>query len=226
MPDALRTLSSPVDLESRHRISISHRGFVVYCHIHSLGYTTCGCGYKTYIARDSNFPVYFLFLQQAKERVRTPAKNYVPGSGALRAKNLNPKTPKSGVKRPNGAAGSSVKKVHSNTFCTPSKIRKLDYGKLNSTIAPGTFNKPALPPPPAPAPVIVAPPTKAALQKVQAMLPPPLPAVPRFSDLLEKDFDTLPADSRSSMFSLNLSSSTSVDQPISSCSSVITQSTK
>lgn len=169
--------------------------------------------------------------QQAKERARTPAKNYVPGSGALKARNLNPKTPKSAAKRPNGAAGSSVKKVHSNTFCTPSKIRKLDYGKLNSTIAPGAFNKPAPPPPlqataPQPAPVIVAPPTKAALQKVQAMLPPPLPAVPRFSDLLEKDFDALPADSRSSMFSLNLSSSTSVDQPISSCSSVITQSTK
>nr|XP_019542201.2 kinesin-related protein 5-like [Aedes albopictus] len=171
---------------------------------------------------------------KAKERVRTPAKNYVPGSGALRAKNLNPKTPKSAAKRPNGAAGSSVKKVHSNTFCTPSKIRKLDYGKLNSTIAPGTFNKPAPPPPPPPpapaaqpaAPVIVAPPTKAALQKhCTAMMPPPLPAVPRFSDLLEKDFDNLPADSRSSMFSLNLSSSTSVDQPISACSSVITQST-
>ncbi|XP_065081907.1 uncharacterized protein nod [Ochlerotatus camptorhynchus] len=157
---------------------------------------------------------------KAKERTRTPAKNYVPGSSALKVR--NPKTPKSAAKRPHVPGGSSAKKVHSNTFCTPSKIRKLDYGKLNSTIAPGAFGKP-VPPPPV-APIIVAPPTKAALQKVQAMMPPPLPAVPRFSDMLEKDFDAILPDSRSSIFSLNLSSSTSVDHPICS-SSAVSQST-
>uniref|UniRef100_A0A8D8BV12 Kinesin-like protein Nod n=1 Tax=Culex pipiens TaxID=7175 RepID=A0A8D8BV12_CULPI len=141
---------------------------------------------------------------KAKERARTPAKNYVPG--ALRNRNLAAKTPKS-AKRPAAGAGSSVKKVHSNTFCTPSKIRKLDYGKLNTTIAPVPFQKPA-----PPEPVLVAPPTRAALQQ---MMPPPAPVFPRFSDVTERDFDCIPSDCRSSMLSLNLSSSTSVDGPTS-----------
>ncbi|XP_053682760.1 uncharacterized protein LOC128733150 [Sabethes cyaneus] len=148
---------------------------------------------------------------KAKERTRTPGKSYVPG--ALKSKNLNPKTPKSAVKRPPGGGGSSVKKVHSNTFCTPSKIRKLDYGKLNSTVAPAPVIK-------APEPILVAPPTKAALQAKNAMMPPPPPLFPRFSDVTEKDFESIPADSRSSIFSLNLSSSTSVDQPVASSSAV------
>uniref|UniRef100_A0A1Q3FVS5 Kinesin motor domain-containing protein n=2 Tax=Culex tarsalis TaxID=7177 RepID=A0A1Q3FVS5_CULTA len=147
---------------------------------------------------------------KAKERARTPGKNYVPGG--LRNRNLNAKTPKS-AKRPAAAgAGSSVKKVHSNTFCTPSKIRKLDYGKLNTTIAPVPFQKPA-PPPPEPV-VMVAPPTRAALQQ---MMPPPAP-FPRFSDVTERDFDCIPSDCRSSMLSLNLSSSTSVDAPVTASS--------
>ncbi|XP_058819874.1 uncharacterized protein LOC131682432 [Topomyia yanbarensis] len=163
---------------------------------------------------------------KAKERTRTPGKLYVPG--ALKPKNLNAKTPKSAAKRPHAPGGSSVKKVHSNTFCTPSKIRKLDYGKMNSTVAPVPVNKQPtaelLPPPPPPAaPVIVVPPTKAALQANDAasMMPPPLASnLPRFSDMLDKDFESIPADSRSSIFSLNLSSSTSVDQPVASSSAV------
>ncbi|XP_055548651.1 kinesin-like protein KIF22 [Wyeomyia smithii] len=154
---------------------------------------------------------------KAKERTRTPGKSYVPG--ALKSKNLNPKTPKSAVKRPlPPGGGSSVKKVHSNTFCTPSKIRKLDYGKLNSTVAPIPAEIKVVP-----EPKLVAPPTKAALQAKNAMMPPPPPIFPRFSDVTEKDFESIPADSRSSIFSLNLSSSTSVDQPVAS-SSVTSQS--
>ncbi|XP_055615677.1 kinesin-like protein Nod [Toxorhynchites rutilus septentrionalis] len=170
---------------------------------------------------------------KAKERTRTPGKSYVPGASALKARNLNPKTPKSAAKRPRIPDGSSAKKVHSNTFCTPSKIRKLDYGKLNSTVAPVPLNKappnttdaPLLPPgaPAEKSAVIIAPPTKAALQSAQLMMPPP-PVFPRFSDVTERDFECIPADSRSSMFSLNLSSSTSVDQPASTSSSVVSQS--
>ncbi|XP_055614102.1 kinesin-like protein KIF22 [Uranotaenia lowii] len=174
---------------------------------------------------------YLQHMRNAKERARTPAKTYVPGS-VLKSRNLNAKTPKS-AKRPHGAGGgSSVKKVHGNTFCTPSKIRKLDYGKLNSTVAPVPVKKPAqefqIPAPPPG--VVVVPPTKAALQNAErqmaAMMPPPPPAAfPRFSDMMEKDFECIPADSRSSIFSLNLSSSTSVDQPVACSSSVATTST-